>query len=83
MKEVRSGGAPQGFLAAEATALTLMLLVAGGVADEGFVFSAVAVCGVGVAVGRAVRTAIVIVSVVDFFLSLSIWGSTSSVRIAG
>ena len=39
--------------------------------------------GVGVAVGRAVRTAIVIVSVIDFFLSLAIWGSTSSVRLAG
>ena len=43
--------APRGFLAAEATALVLMLLVAGGVADEGWVFSAVAVCGVGAAVG--------------------------------
>ncbi|HEY7042741.1 MAG TPA: ABC transporter permease [Nocardioidaceae bacterium] len=39
--------------------------------------------GVGVAVGRAVRTAIVVVSVVDFFLSLAIWGSTTSVRLAG
>lgn len=39
--------------------------------------------GVGVAVGRAVRTAIVVVSVVDFFLSLAIWGSTASVRLAG
>ena len=27
--------------------------------------------------------AIVIVSVVDFFLSLAIWGSTTSVRLAG
>jgi len=39
--------------------------------------------GVGVAVGRAVRTAIVAVNVVDFFLSLGIWGSTTNVRIAG
>jgi phospholipid/cholesterol/gamma-HCH transport system permease protein len=39
--------------------------------------------GVGVAVGRAVRTAIVAINVVDFFLSLAIWGSTTSVRIAG
>ena len=39
--------------------------------------------GVGVAVGRAVRTSIVLVSFVDFFLSLAIWGSTSTVRIAG
>jgi phospholipid/cholesterol/gamma-HCH transport system permease protein len=39
--------------------------------------------GVGVAVGRAVRLAIVTVSVVDFFLSLAIWGATTTVRIAG
>ncbi|WAX58886.1 ABC transporter permease [Jatrophihabitans cynanchi] len=39
--------------------------------------------GVGVAVGRAVRTAIAAVTLVDFFLSLAIWGSTTSVRLAG
>ncbi len=39
--------------------------------------------GVGIAVGQAVRTAIVTVTVADFFLSLAIWGSTTSVRIAG
>ena len=39
--------------------------------------------GVGVAVGRGVRTAIVAVNVVDFFLSLAIWGATTTVRIAG
>ncbi len=39
--------------------------------------------GVGVAVGRAVRTAIVAINVVDFFLSLAIWGSSTSVRLAG
>ncbi|HEX3779672.1 MAG TPA: ABC transporter permease [Pseudonocardiaceae bacterium] len=39
--------------------------------------------GVGVAVGRAVRTAIVAVVLVDFFLSLAIWGTTTTVRIAG
>jgi phospholipid/cholesterol/gamma-HCH transport system permease protein len=39
--------------------------------------------GVGVAVGRAVRTAIVAINVVDFFLSLAIWGATTTVRIAG
>ncbi len=39
--------------------------------------------GVGVAVGRAVRTAIVAINVIDFFLSLAIWGSTASVRLAG
>jgi phospholipid/cholesterol/gamma-HCH transport system permease protein len=39
--------------------------------------------GVGVAVGRAVRLAIVAVTVLDFFLSFAIWGSTTSVRLAG
>ena len=39
--------------------------------------------GVGVAVGRAVRTAIVAVNVVDFFFSLAVWGATTTVRIAG
>jgi phospholipid/cholesterol/gamma-HCH transport system permease protein len=39
--------------------------------------------GVGVAVGRAVRTAIVLVAVLDFFLSLAIWGATTTVRVAG
>ncbi|MDT5025720.1 MAG: phospholipid/cholesterol/gamma-HCH transport system permease protein [Micromonosporaceae bacterium] len=39
--------------------------------------------GVGTAVGRAVRAAIVSVAVVDFFLSLAIWGATTTVRIAG
>ena len=39
--------------------------------------------GVGLAVGRAVRLAIVALNVVDFFLSFAIWGSTTSVRLAG
>ncbi|WP_182359120.1 MlaE family ABC transporter permease [Tomitella gaofuii] len=39
--------------------------------------------GVGVAVGRAVRTAIVIIAVLDFFLSLAIWGTTTTVRVGG
>jgi phospholipid/cholesterol/gamma-HCH transport system permease protein len=39
--------------------------------------------GVGVAVGRAVRFAIIAVIVLDFFLSFAIWGSTTSVRLAG
>jgi len=39
--------------------------------------------GVGVAVGRAVRTSIVLISVLDFFLSLAIWGATTTVRISG
>ncbi|WP_158888885.1 MlaE family ABC transporter permease [Amycolatopsis anabasis] len=39
--------------------------------------------GVGVAVGRAVRTAIVAISLLDFFLSLAIWGATTTVKVAG
>ena len=39
--------------------------------------------GVGVAVGRAVRTTIVAITLLDFFLSLAIWGTTTTVRIAG
>jgi phospholipid/cholesterol/gamma-HCH transport system permease protein len=39
--------------------------------------------GVGVAVGRAVRASIVAVNIIDFFLSLAIWGATTTVRIAG
>ncbi|MEU8896582.1 ABC transporter permease [Nocardia sp. NPDC048505] len=39
--------------------------------------------GVGIAVGRAVRSAIVLVNVLDFFLSLAIWGTSTTVRIAG
>ncbi len=39
--------------------------------------------GVGVAVGRAVRSAIVIIAILDFFLSLAIWGTTTTVRVGG
>jgi phospholipid/cholesterol/gamma-HCH transport system permease protein len=39
--------------------------------------------GVGVAVGRAVRTSIVVVNIADLLLGMSIWGATTSVRIAG
>ncbi|MDA3624969.1 ABC transporter permease [Saccharopolyspora oryzae] len=39
--------------------------------------------GVGIAVGRAVRTAIVTTALLDFFLSLAIWGTTTTVRITG
>jgi phospholipid/cholesterol/gamma-HCH transport system permease protein len=39
--------------------------------------------GVGVAVGRAVRSAIVAINVVDLFLSLAIWGANNPVRFAG
>jgi phospholipid/cholesterol/gamma-HCH transport system permease protein len=39
--------------------------------------------GVGLAVGKAVRTSIVAINLVDFFLSLAIWGATTTVRIAG
>lgn len=39
--------------------------------------------GVGVAVGNAVRTAIVTIAILDFFLSLAIWGTTTTIRVAG
>ena len=39
--------------------------------------------GVGMAVGRAIRTSIVTVVVADFFMSFAIWGSTTTVRITG
>jgi len=39
--------------------------------------------GVGVAVGRAVRLSIVLTVVIDFFISLALWGSSTTVRIAG
>jgi len=33
--------------------------------------------------GRAVRTAIVMINIIDFFMSLAIWGATTTVRVAG
>jgi phospholipid/cholesterol/gamma-HCH transport system permease protein len=39
--------------------------------------------GVGIAVGRSVRNAIVVIALTDFFLSLAIWGATTTVRVAG
>ena len=39
--------------------------------------------GVGIAVGRAVRTSIVLVNVIDLLASMAIWGTTVSVRLAG
>jgi phospholipid/cholesterol/gamma-HCH transport system permease protein len=39
--------------------------------------------GVGVAVGRAVRTAIVTTALLNFFVDLAIWGTTTTVRITG
>jgi hypothetical protein len=51
LKTRHPAGAPRGFLVAESTALALMLLVAGGVADQGLLLSAAAFGGVGVAVG--------------------------------
>jgi len=39
--------------------------------------------GVGVAVGYAVRTSIVTVNVLDLMLSMAIWGTTTTVRLAG
>ncbi|TDD94464.1 MlaE family ABC transporter permease [Actinomadura rubrisoli] len=39
--------------------------------------------GVGVAVGRAVRTSIVVINVTDLMMGMAIWGASTSVRIAG
>ncbi len=39
--------------------------------------------GVGLAVGKAIRTSIVTIVVADFFLSFAIWGSNTTVRITG
>jgi phospholipid/cholesterol/gamma-HCH transport system permease protein len=39
--------------------------------------------GVGVAVGKAVRTSIVAINVIDLMLSMAIWGTTTTVRLAG
>jgi phospholipid/cholesterol/gamma-HCH transport system permease protein len=39
--------------------------------------------GVGVAVGKAIRTSIVAINVIDLFLSMAIWGTTTTVRLAG
>lgn len=39
--------------------------------------------GVGVAVGRAVRTTIVAVAILDLFLGIAIWGTTTTVKVAG
>jgi phospholipid/cholesterol/gamma-HCH transport system permease protein len=39
--------------------------------------------GVGVAVGKAVRTSIVAINVIDLFLSMAIWGASTTVRLAG
>ncbi|MBM9464866.1 ABC transporter permease [Aeromicrobium sp. YIM 150415] len=39
--------------------------------------------GVGVAVGRAVRTSIVAITVVDLLASMAIWGTNVTVRLAG
>src|SRR5487761_649948 len=39
--------------------------------------------GVGAADGRAVRAAIVVINLVHFFMSLAIWGATTTVRLHG
>jgi phospholipid/cholesterol/gamma-HCH transport system permease protein len=39
--------------------------------------------GVGVAVGKAVRTSIVAINVIDLLLSMAIWGASTTVRLAG
>ncbi|MFI0351212.1 MlaE family ABC transporter permease [Actinomadura sp. 9N407] len=39
--------------------------------------------GVGRAVGKAVRTSILLIGITDFFMSLAIWGTTTTVKVAG
>ena len=39
--------------------------------------------GVGIAVGRAVRLSIVSTAILDFFLTLVMFGTDTSVRVAG
>ncbi|AXT83928.1 ABC transporter permease [Aeromicrobium sp. A1-2] len=39
--------------------------------------------GVGLAVGRAIRTSIVVLVTTDFFISFAVWGSSTTVRITG
>jgi phospholipid/cholesterol/gamma-HCH transport system permease protein len=39
--------------------------------------------GVGIAVGRAVRLSIVTVAIINFFVGFALWGTTTTVRIAG
>ncbi|REE97806.1 MlaE family ABC transporter permease [Thermomonospora umbrina] len=39
--------------------------------------------GVGYAVGKAVRTSILVIGITDFFLSLALWGTTTTVKVAG
>ncbi|QWC86142.1 ABC transporter permease [Nocardioidaceae bacterium] len=39
--------------------------------------------GVGIAVGSAVRLSIVAINVIDLFLSMAIWGASTTVRLAG
>jgi phospholipid/cholesterol/gamma-HCH transport system permease protein len=39
--------------------------------------------GVGVAVGKAIRTSIVAINVLDLLMSMAIWGTTTTVRLAG
>ena len=39
--------------------------------------------GVGVSVGKAIRTSIVAINVIDLLLSMMIWGASTTVRLAG
>jgi phospholipid/cholesterol/gamma-HCH transport system permease protein len=39
--------------------------------------------GVGVAVGRSVRTTIVTAALLNFFIGFAVWGTTVTVRIGG
>jgi phospholipid/cholesterol/gamma-HCH transport system permease protein len=38
--------------------------------------------GVGVSVGRAVRASLVLIFVIDIFVSLALWGSSVTVKVA-
>ena len=73
---------PGDVLASFGKVLVFSLIVIGVHSYYGYTASG-GPAGVGVAVGRSVRAAIVCVNIVDFFLSLAIWGATTTVRIAG
>jgi phospholipid/cholesterol/gamma-HCH transport system permease protein len=73
---------PQDVLASFGKVLVFSVIVIGVHCYYGYTASG-GPAGVGIAVGKAVRAAIVCVNVVDFFLSLAIWGATTTVRIVG
>jgi phospholipid/cholesterol/gamma-HCH transport system permease protein len=73
---------PQDVLASFGKVLVFSVIVIGVHCYYGYTASG-GPAGVGIAAGRSVRTAIVCVTIVDFFLSLAIWGATTTVRIVG